>query len=132
MAAVVFDPVKFRSERPQFAGLNDAVLNRLFAEAELIVPNTDGSGIPEARRGILLYLLVCHLAALEMRGADGGTGAVASATEGTVNVSFAQLQGSASDGWYNQTQCGATFLLMWRGRAAGPYYVGVREVHPLG
>lgn len=122
---VVFDPVAFKAEYPRFAGVPDAALNRLFRTACLLVDNTPGSPIPltgpeplpEPRRE-LLYLAVAHMQELENRGMDT-VGRVASAAQGSVNVSFETLGGSDAAQWWQQTQYGALF---WR--ASLPYRMG--------
>jgi hypothetical protein len=126
MAIVEFDTAKFKEYYPQYSSLTDAQLNYAFRVASLIVNNTLYSKIPyDPTSGIydretLLYLLVCHLCELSLRGTDA-VGSVASATEGSVSVSFS-VPASADAGWYSQTQCGITAYQILSGMAVGGIY----------
>jgi hypothetical protein len=131
MPSVKFSPEQFRLGRPEFGSLEDEALNRMFGEAALMVGNGDGSAIPYdppdvTDREIILYLIVCHLASLEKRAADGGAGFLASASEGSVSVSFTQLQGTRGEAWWNLTPCGQTYLKLSK-RYAGWRYIPAPE-----
>lgn len=125
MGVVVFDPEAFKAEYPVFADVPDAALGRMFRVACLLVDNTPASPIPltgpeplpEPRRE-LLYLALAHMQELEGRGMDV-VGRVASASQGSVSVSFETLGGNDSAQWWQQTQYGALF---WR--ASLPYRLG--------
>lgn len=123
---VVFDVEKFRGFYPEFEPMTDAQLEGLFDRACLCLDNTPASIVRDLKkRETLLFMLVCHLATLSMRGGAGGggaVGAVASATEGSVSVSFAPMTGyNAQSQWYAQTPCGAAY---WQ--AVKPYIYGGR------
>ncbi len=119
---VAFDPLEFKEIYPQFADLNDIQLNHYFLQAEQYCNNTASSPVKNLeRRKLMLYLLVCHIATLAKRGEQ--TGAIASAGEGSVNVSFAPIDDKSGQ-WYNQTQCGASYWqLALSYRVGGLYFV---------
>lgn len=124
MAVVAFDPNEFRAANPQFVEYMDEQLQFAFDVACLVVDNSGRSKVPYSppkvtARKTILYLLVCHLCELNIRG--GGTvGTMTSASEGSVSASFAAPTNPNAQ-WFNQTQCGATAwqLLM-------PYLLGGR------
>jgi hypothetical protein len=137
MAVVVFDPAEFKAAKPQFAELTDAQLEGSFAEACLLLDNSDASPVPydppgKMDRKTVYFLIVCHLATLAGWSADGRSGPVASASEGSVSVSYAQLSGRADEGWWNQTPCGAAAWAILSRRVLGGFYVGRRRPHPWG
>lgn len=121
MAVVVFDINGFRTIYPHFAEVSDEQLEFFFSIAEQIIDNTDNSWITNIKeRKILLYLLVCHMATLFLRGTT--TGNIASATEGSVSASFGSYD-LGSGKWFGQTPCGALFWqLTAKYRAGGRYY----------
>ncbi|MDR0339546.1 MAG: DUF4054 domain-containing protein [Desulfovibrio sp.] len=121
MPAVVFDPEEFREINPQFADIPDRQLYFAFDVACVVVDNSGRSKVPYnppkvTTRRTILYLLVCHLCELKLRG--NVVGNVVSATEGSVSASFAAPT-SPNAGWYNQTQCGATAWKLLSGYAVG-------------
>lgn len=130
MAIVVFDPSEFRDINPQFnprlgfAGFTDAQLQFAFEVACLVVNNSEHSIVPYNpptvnTRKIILYLLVCHLCELKIRG-GGIVGTMTNATEGSVSAGFsAPMNPNAA--WFNQSQCGA---LAWQ--LLLPYALGGR------
>ena len=133
MAVVVFSPDRFRAERPQFAALTDGELNAFFQQAELFVRNDSLSPVPydppgKLHREILLNLLVCHLAQLDLWSREGRSGTMTAAGQGDVSVSFSPLTGPSGSEWYNQTQCGQTYWQLSRrylDRAV--YFPGLRR-----
>ena len=111
MAAVVFDPNEFREINPQFADFSDAQLQFAFDVACLVVDNSERSVVPYNPPGVttrktILYLLVCHLCELKIRG-GGIVGTMTNAAEGSVSAGFAAPTNPNAQ-WFNQTQCGAT------------------------
>lgn len=130
MASVVFNVTEFRTIYPKFADLTDAQLNAFFDDACLYLSNDDSSPVQNLTlRKSLLYKIVCHLATLSERG-GGVTGAVTSASEGSVSSSFSPLQSNSEDGsWWNQTVCGAAFWQLWRRFTRGGYYVPYTRYH---
>ena len=133
MALVIFDPVLFREQRPQFGDItkySDAFLQNCFDESTLICNNTDASIVPYSPsnnindRQILLYLLTCHIATLAT---SGQVGSITSATEGSVSAGFYidQRKGAA---WFTQTQCGYTYWQMiQKYRRGGLFVPGIKK-----
>lgn len=111
MAVVSFDVSEFRDVYPQFSDFTDAQLEHAFNVATLVLRNTERSHVPYnppevMDRKTLLYLLVCHLCELAIRG-NGIVGSVTNATEGSVSAGFSVPQNPKA-AWFQQTQCGAT------------------------
>lgn len=117
---VVFDVDEFKTLYPQFANVDETILQNYFNAATLLLDNTDKSPVKDlAERKMLLYMLTCHIATLKGRG-DSIVGTITAATEGKVNVSVTPL---VNMNWYTQTVCGS---LYWQ--ATAKYRVGVRYV----
>lgn len=115
---VVFDVDEFKTLYPQFANVDETILQNYFNAATLLLDNTDKSPVKDlAERKMLLYMLTCHIATLKGRG-DSIVGTITAATEGKVNVSVTPL---VNMNWYTQTVCGS---LYWQ--ATAKYRVGVR------
>jgi len=141
MSVVIFNASAFREEYPQFAGLTDGRLANLWETATAMIDNSDASIIPYEptegvyKRKIILESLVCHLATLSQMQNNGQTGAVQSASEGSVSTSFAIPQVGSSSAlaqWYNQTMCGRTVLMLLRPYSLGGRCYNVRYLHPFG
>ena len=143
MSVGVFDPQAFRETFPRFVDpktgqplLTDAQLRQAFDVACLLLDNTDASPVPyDPANGVmirrtLLCLLVCHLATLALWPA-GQSGPVASATEGSVSVSFSMPR-NAGKAFYAQTPCGQTFWQAIQPYAVGGRYHAARYWHPWG
>lgn len=141
MPVVAFVEADFRARYPQFTAEKapGAWLEALFGEACLLLDNTEGSPVPydpgrgQMARKILLQQLVCHLATLELAAREGQPGPVASATEGSVSVSYAvpQMTSAAGD-WFQRTPCGAAFWRAMQGYILGGRYFPGRKAHPWG
>jgi hypothetical protein len=139
MALVTFeaqDMADFRAERPQFAGLSDQVLQRLYWDACELVGNREDSLVPYSPPAVitrrrLIFLAMCHLAELESRAAQGIDGAVTNATEGTVSVGVTLPQGRQGDAWWNLTPYGQQFAQMIAPYRTGFFYFAHREAHPF-
>ena len=111
MAVVTFDPEEFREIHPQLADFTTTWLRFAFDVACLVADNSERSRIPYnppsvTSRKTVLYLLVCHLCELSLRG-GGVVGSLTSASEGSVSAGFSPPADPGA-GWFNQTQCGAT------------------------
>jgi hypothetical protein len=113
MAVAVFDSVKFLARYPEFEAIAVITLQAFFDEAGLYLSNTDSSPVLNVdRRLLLLNMLTAHIAALSGAIDQSGAapvGKVASATEGSVSVSFDAIYAPGTAGWYSQTQYGAAF-----------------------
>lgn len=112
MAIVSFDPAVFIVRYPQLATVAPELLQACFDEAGLYLNNTDTSIVSDVvERGLLLNMLVAHIAALNAAIASGNglVGRVASATEGGVTVSLDYGAVTNSQAWYAQTPYGANF-----------------------
>ena len=93
----------------------EALAASYFVEATLYLDNTDESPVADVgQRGLLLNLLVAHIAAVngaEGAGAQGLVGRIASATEGSVSLSteYQLSPGSDMAAWLSQTPYGAQY-----------------------
>lgn len=118
-----FNIDNFRAVYPQFSNLSDEQLT-FMAQNALIISGLDTDArIPTSQKYNLWYMLICHLATLAVR---GSAGAVASATEGSVSVSFSVMsqQGGDAD-WYNLTPCGSAYWqAIKRYRIGGMWFKG--------
>ena len=136
MPAVAFDPAEFKQFKPQFADVADATLGLYFSLACGIIDNTDASPFPyDPDRGALvrkfiLYALVCHLLTVDRNAqkSGGAAGPAASASEGSVSVSFAVPTVNDSS-FYSETPCGRAFLSMIRPYALGGRIVSGKRFH---
>ncbi len=142
MAIVIFDADAFRNAYPQFAAadgkpfLTDGQLGQAFDVACLMLDNTDQSPVPyNPDKGVmirrtLLWLIVCHLAAMALW-PSGQAGPMTNAAEGSVSVSFSAppSQGKA---YWNQTPCGQAFWQAVQRYVAGGRYYAVKHYHPWG
>lgn len=123
MTAVAFNPVEFREIYPQFADMTAAQLGFAFETACLVVNNSPRAVVPYdpaagvTARKTILYLLVCHLCELRVRG-NSLVGSVTNAAQGSVTAAFAAPANPGAQ-WFNQTQCGATAWQMLMGFLMG-------------
>lgn len=101
-----FDIEKFRVIYPQFSEIPDETLTFYWNNALMISGLANDTRFTDAEREALLFLLTCHLATLAGRGTSGP---MASATQGSVSVSFATLGAGTSGEWYLSTPCGAAY-----------------------
>lgn len=144
MAVVVFSSDEFRGIYPQFSDtdvVTDAQLEEAFNTAVDFIGNSDSksyfaydpdNGVTTRKRA--LYSATCHLATLlYLWPANGQTGRVASASQGSVSTSFDLLQGnSTTANWWLQTPCGATLWMMLKPYLLGGRFYGDRHFHPYG
>ncbi len=121
MAVVVLDPSAFRSSYPEFAGLTDGQVTTDWTMAQQLCDNTDDSIIQDVDvRAACLYALTAHFAVLMGQGTQGAArsglvGRIASATQGSVNVSL-EMPTNPDAAFFMQTQYGAIY---WQ--LTGPY-----------
>lgn len=111
---VIFDPVAFAAQFPEFSTLTSGQLNGYFAQATLYLDNSPQSRVQQIEnRAPLLTLLTAHVAKL-LGGANGASpsqlvGRISSATEGTVTVAADLPNQPPSAAWYQQTKYGAMY-----------------------
>lgn len=119
MSVVVFDPTAFKTQYPEFSGLDNALLTNSFNMATFACNNTAASIVADlTERTTLLNLLTAHLTKLTYGTNDGvnppvpptgAVGRVEVAKEGSVHVRLDMGPPTASGAWYQQTQYGATY-----------------------
>jgi hypothetical protein len=124
---MTFDITKFRTIYPQFAEIPDATLTFMWNNALMISGLADDSRVPEEDKENLLFMLLCHLATLATRGTAG---AMISAKQGEVQVSYSTLAQTGGDAdWYNSTPCGAAY---WQAikkyRFGGLWFKGCKKL----
>ena len=113
---MTFDVEAFRAVYPQFAELPDAQLEFMAQNALIISGLETIDGFTDAEKQNLWYMLVCHLATLAQRGTAG---AMSSATEGSVSVSYSTPQYGKESDWYMTTPCGAAYWQIIKGHRYG-------------
>lgn len=133
MAIVVFDKCKFLDRYPEFiptVAANATSAENCFEEATLFLNNTNSSRIPVETRVLLLNMLTAHIMAINFgingQGASSLVGRIASAGEGSVNVSTDMGPSTSQKAWYEQTKYGAAY---WRASMA---YRSATYIAPVG
>jgi hypothetical protein len=122
VTVAVFSYAGWAARYPELVASTPEILaGELFAESGLYLDNTDGSvvasdAVTYQPRLMLLNMLVAHLAALRAPDRAGLVGRIASAGQGSVNVSVAMDAQPGSAAWYQQTPYGASY---WN--ATAPY-----------
>lgn len=118
----VFDYGTWILRYPEFQPtVNDVLAELYFTEAQIYLNNTACSLVSDvAQRGVLLNMLVAHIASLAQTSAASGGGAgivgrINSATQGSVSVGsdLTGIPGSAA--WFSQTPYGFAY---WQATAA--------------
>lgn len=113
MPSVIFNPALFKARYPEFATVNDIVLQGCFDEAGMYLSNSDSSPVQNIdRRTILLNMLTAHIAWIGGKRNPGNNplpvGRVSSATEGSVSAGL-EYGAPGSAAWFSQTQYGSSF-----------------------
>ena len=120
-AQATFSFSTFALRYPEFTSINPSVLQLYWDEATLYLRN-DGSGPVQdpTRQAMLLGMATAHIAKLNAYMHDEEpsplVGRIASAGEGSVNVSVENSYPPGSAQWWQQTKYGAAF---WA--ATAPY-----------
>lgn len=138
MSVVIFEPEKFRMWYPAFSDetkYTDEVLESCFNQACVLVENSETSVVPydpdatpkKLARLEALYALTCHIATMRLLWDATQTGAVQSASEGSVSASF--YIDPRSPDWWNQTPCGRTAWMILKQFSHGPIYFGIEYLH---
>ncbi|GAN86347.1 DUF4054 domain-containing protein [Komagataeibacter intermedius] len=116
MAIATFDYATWSARYPDLAAKIPAALADLyFGEAQLYLDNTECSPVRNImQRTMLLYMLVAHIAYLNLPTTSGGNGAglvgrVSNATRGSVSIGTDMGTQPGSAQWFLQTQYGAAF-----------------------
>ncbi len=115
-AIATFDFAAWQRRYPEFGAVNEPQAQDFFTEATLYLRN-DGTGPVRdpAQQLMLLNMLVAHIAALSTANADGSAsggivGRIASATEGSVSVTAAEMPAEGSlAAWFQMTPYGLSF-----------------------
>ena len=137
-ASVTFVPTTFREVFPQFTEdiFTDAQLVNTFKMGTTIIDNSPNAIIPyDPAKGVydremVLNALICHLLTMTQRAREGQAGPVASASEGSVSVSFA-VPSVDDKSYYIQTPCGQLFLQLVAKYVVGGLYVSPDDnFHP--
>lgn len=116
---VDFSYIDWAAAFPQLSStVGEVQAGFLFRQACLFLNNTPASIVQNVdERRDLLWLLVAHQAQLGLNGAANGSssagargvGRVASASRGSVSVSFDGAGLPSNAGWFTQTQYGLTY-----------------------
>lgn len=131
MAVAAFNYQVWSARFPALASRVDASLaDAYFSEAGLYLDNTDGSIVVDVgERGVLLNLLVAHIASINGGSAAseaGLVGRIASVTEGSVTISAEYEVGSGTEKWFSQTPYGAQFWAATAKYRSATYVPGVQ------
>ena len=108
MAIAAFDYGVWSLRYPELVAATSAPLaSALFAEATLQLDNTDASLVSDVgQRGVLLNMIVAHLAAISK---SGLVGRIKSAQEGNVQVDTEMGRFTGTAAYWNQTPYGAAY-----------------------
>lgn len=115
MTQVVFNYNLWAARYPEFNGTVDLQkAGMLFTEAGIYLDNSDSSIVQDIPTRTLLYnMIVAHLAQLyygsSLRPATGQVGRIASAGEGSVNVTFDYDNGAGDQKFWSQTIYGTSY-----------------------
>ena len=116
-----FDKEAFIAIYPQFAEVSDASLQFAWQNALMISGLETNTDYTDAQKQNLLFMLMCHMLTLNQRGTAG---AMTSATEGSVSVSFSAPQTGTEAEWYQLTPCGAAYWQIMKGHRYGGLWFG--------
>lgn len=139
MAEVVFDVETFRKRHPAFQDevkAPEEALVACFDQAVEMIGNEDSqipyepnTQPPIHTRAVVLDLITCHIATQSLLWDATQTGPVASAGEGSVNVSFGSMSEPGSSAWWMSTRCGAQAWQIVKQYTNGPLYFGVEHFY---
>lgn len=132
--AVSFDFAAWQRRYPEFSAVTEPQVQDFFTEATLYLRN-DGTGpVRDAGQQLtLLNMLVAHIAALNGASADGSAqggivGRIASATEGSVSVTAAEMPNEGSlAAWFQMTPYGLSYLAATANLRNARYIPGPRR-----
>lgn len=142
---VIFDFDAFALDFPEFAGVDPVRAANFFNLAQMsLLDNTGGSPVKDPNVLTKLFnMLVAHLLTIfgpvaPVAANNTPVGRMASATQGTVNVSFEYKipEGSALAAWFNTTQYGAMFWMATARYRSARYFAsgssGIGHAHAYG
>lgn len=121
-----FNEQEFRQLFPEFMDevkYPSFVLNSWFTQASFMFSAEDSWLIEGDSLKMALYLLTAHIS--KTQGGESGSGAVTSATEGTVSVSY--IEAPVKNGWQfylSGTPYGTQLWFMLQGLSAGGFMFG--------
>ena len=120
---MTFDITKFRTVYPQFAEIPDATLEFMWNNALIISNLENDTRLDADQKENLLFMLLCHLATLATLGTAG---AMTSAKQGEVQVTYASMPSRSDDAdWFNLTPCGSAYWqAIKRYRLGGLWFKG--------
>lgn len=130
---VTFDYSAWILRYPEFATVSSALAQQYFNEATMYCDNTTCSPVQDVTaRAVLLNMMTAHISALNApsngQAASPLVGRIASAGEGSVNVSVeleGQIHGRA---WFAQTKYGLAFWQATAQYRTAHYVPGKRRV----
>lgn len=112
MANWAFDKDKFLAVFPEFGNTSDAQFDFYVAEAQCY--ELERYGITEPKLTVMYFKLIAFLIALAQRGANGISGEITSASEGSVSVGSKGMS-RMSGSFFNQIPAyGGNFWQMMR------------------
>lgn len=133
-AVATFDFAAWQRRYPEFGAVTEPQAQDFFTEATLYLRN-DGTGPVRdaAQQLVLLNMLVAHIASLRAASADGSAsggivGRIASATEGSVSVTAAEMPNEGSTAaWFQMTPYGLAYLAATANLRTARYVPGPRR-----
>lgn len=138
MAYTPVTPAQFKQFKPQFEGVDDAVVQMYLTMAGFV--GADESW-PEDIYPYAIMSMACHLMTLDGLGSDAESKAEANGTAQYQTVKSADLTltryareagGSSYQQWLNQTKCGQFYYTLLEGAKSGPRVVTVSGYCPSG
>lgn len=120
---MAFDVAAFKGVFPEFAGVDGLKVTAASERAELYL-----SANCNKSRLLAWQLLTAHILTLSKKATDGDTaGVLASASEGSVSVSFATQDVSGDRYWYSQTPYGQEYLVLLKRCNIGGRYISGQQ-----
>lgn len=138
MACTPLTPAEFKTARPSFSGVDDAVVQSYIDLAQIWA----GGEWPDRLCQPVQVSVTCHLMTMDGLGADpesesflNGEMDFQSVRSGQVTISrfrgVSQAAGKSTSEWFAQTTCGRMFLVFLRMSFGGPLYVSGAVCPPV-
>src|ERR1700749_4507185 len=114
MAVAVFNYAAWALRFPELAAtVSEPTADLYFAEACMLLDNTDGSIVTDVnQRLVLLNLITAHSAYLAPPARAGAVGRISDATQGSVSTSLDYGEVSQSEAYWVQSPYGAQYCAM--------------------